>query len=60
MSVKTVENGQLVRLVKAYREKEDRRAVEQILALHGKLLNHIVRRYASSSNKPYEDLLQVA
>ncbi len=27
--------------------------------MHGKILNHIVRRYANSSKEPYEDLLQV-
>jgi RNA polymerase sigma-B factor len=37
----------------------DRRAIEDILALHGKLLNHLVRRYAGSSGESYEDLLQV-
>jgi len=53
------ENDRVVRLIGAYREKGDRRAVERIFAMHGKILNHIVRRYASSSGEPYEDLLQV-
>src|SRR5829696_1494349 len=49
----------VVGLIKAYRERGDRRAVEQILSTNGKILNHIVRRYASSSDESYEDLLQV-
>lgn len=54
-----IKNDRIVRLVKDYREKGDRRAVERIFALHGKILNHIVRRYAGSSGEPYEDLSQV-
>ena len=46
-------------LVEAYREKGDRRAVEQVLAMNAKILNHIVRRHARSSSEPFEDLLQV-
>src|SRR5919112_4830532 len=49
----------VVGLIRAYRERGDRRAVEQILSMNGKILNHIVRRYASSSEESYEDLLQV-
>src|SRR5215218_9749504 len=49
----------VVRLIEAYRERGDRAAIERILAMHGRLLNHIVRRYASSSGETYEDLLQV-
>src|ERR671915_208957 len=49
----------VVGLIEAYRERGDRRAVEQILSMHVKILNHIVGRYASSSNESYEDLLQV-
>jgi RNA polymerase sigma-B factor len=49
----------VVSLIEAYRERGDRRAVEQILSMNAKILNHIVRRYASSSNESYEDLLQV-
>src|SRR5918997_5675901 len=48
-----------VGLIEAYRERGDRRAVEQILSMNVKILNHVVRRYASSSDEPYEDLLQV-
>src|SRR5215210_1710532 len=46
-------------LIEAYRERGDRKAVERILSLHAKLLNHVVGRYASSSEEPCEDLLQV-
>jgi len=49
----------VVCLIEAYRERYDRRAVEQILSMNVKILNHIVRRYASSSDESYEDLLQV-
>src|SRR5215211_891858 len=49
----------VVSLIKAYRERDDRRAVEQVLSMNVKILNHIVRRYASSSEESYEDLLQV-
>jgi RNA polymerase sigma-B factor len=48
-----------VRLIEAYRERGDRRAVEQILSMNVKILNHIVRRHASSSDESHEDLLQV-
>ncbi len=53
------DNGQVVDLVKAYQDRRDRLAIERILAVHGKLLNHLVRRYVGSSGEPYEDLLQV-
>ena len=46
-------------MIRDYRERGDRRAIERILAMQGKLLNHLVRRYAGSSGEPYEDLLQV-
>src|SRR5918997_452829 len=49
----------VVGLIEAYRERGDRRAVERILSMNVKILNHIVRRYASSSDESYEDLLQV-
>jgi RNA polymerase sigma-B factor len=54
-----IDNHQVIQLIAAYRENGNRRAVERIFAIHGKILNHIVRRYASSSGEPYEDLLQV-
>ena len=53
------ENGRVIRLVEAYRERGDQRAFGRILALHDNLLNSIVGRYAASSGEPYEDLLQV-
>src|SRR5918996_1967212 len=49
----------VVGLIEAYRERGDRRAVERIFSMNVKILNHIVRRYTSSSEEPYEDLLQV-
>ena len=49
----------VVGLIEAYRERGDRCAVEQILSMNVKILNRIVRRYASSSDESYEDLLQV-
>src|SRR5215210_2895856 len=49
----------VVNLIEACRERGDRRAIEQVLSMNVKILNHIVRRYASSSDEPYEDLLQV-
>jgi RNA polymerase sigma-B factor len=49
----------VVGLIEAYRERGDRRAVERILSMNVKILNHIVRRFASSSDESYEDLLQV-
>jgi len=57
--VRRVENDRVTRLITAYRERGDRRAIERLLKLHGRLLTHIVRRYASTSNEPYEDLTQV-
>jgi RNA polymerase sigma factor (sigma-70 family) len=49
----------VVGLIEAYRERGDRRAIERILALNTKIPNHLARRYAGSSDEPYEDLLQV-
>src|SRR5215218_8481355 len=49
----------VVSLIEAYRERGDRRAVEQILSMNGKFLSHLARRYAASSDESYEDLLQV-
>jgi len=54
-----IDNDHMVRLVAAYREEGDRRALERIFELQGRILNHVVRRYAGSSGEPYEDLLQV-
>ena len=45
----------VVSLIEAYRERGDRRAVEQILSMHVKILNHIVRKYTSSSDESYEE-----
>lgn len=54
-----IENDKVIGLISTYRETGDRRVVARILAMHGKILNHIVRRYSGASNEPYEDLLQV-
>lgn len=48
------------RLIRVYRERGDKRALERLFAMHGGLLKSIVRRYrASSPGESYEDLLQV-
>ena len=53
-------DDEIFRLIEAYRERDDQRAFERILALHDKLLHHLVRRYAVTSGEPRDDLLQVA
>lgn len=53
------ENDRTLRLLEAYREKGDRRALEQILSMYGRILKHVVRRYSGHANESYEDLLQV-
>src|SRR5215218_8905485 len=57
--VKRTTGDPVVGLIEAYRERGDRRAVERILSMNSKILNHIVRRYVSASEESYEDLLQV-
>jgi RNA polymerase sigma-B factor len=52
-------NYEVAALIEAYRDRGDRRAIERIVSLHGKILKSIVRRHAVSSGEPYEDLLQV-
>lgn len=52
-------SDQVAGLIEAYRERGDRKAVERILSLHARILSHVVGRYASCSEEPYEDLLQV-
>ena len=42
----------VVGLIEAYRERGDRRAVERILSMNVKILNHIVRRYAHLRTSP--------
>ncbi len=58
-ATRQIENDRVVCLIEAYRQNGDRRAIERIFAFHGRILNHIVRRYSGSSGEPYEDLLQV-
>lgn len=48
-----------MRLLAAYHDSGDRRALERIFDEHGRILGHVVGRYARSSGEPYEDLLQV-
>src|SRR5215216_1618318 len=48
-----------VSLIEAYRDRGDRRAVERILSMNVKILNHLARKYAACSDEAYEDLLQV-
>ncbi|MEJ7818762.1 MAG: sigma-70 family RNA polymerase sigma factor [Rubrobacteraceae bacterium] len=48
-----------MRLIEAYRDTGDQRAIRKLFEVHGRILNHIVRRYSDSSNESYEDLLQV-
>jgi RNA polymerase sigma-B factor len=52
-------NDEVAALIEAYRDRGDRRAIERIVSLHGKILKSIVRRHAASSGEPHEDLLQV-
>jgi RNA polymerase sigma-B factor len=49
----------VVGLIEAYRDRGDRRAIERLLSMHAKILNHLVGRYAACSEEPYEDLHQV-
>src|SRR5215210_5051423 len=58
-TVKRAAGDPVAELIEAYRKRGDRRAVEQILSMNTKILNHIVRRYSSASDESYEDLLQV-
>ena len=59
MAAKCVGNDEAVRLIAAYQARGDRRAIERILALHGRILNSLVRRYVAASGETYEDLRQV-
>ena len=51
-----INDGEVEHLIQAYQQTCDRRA----FALHARVLNHLVRRYAISSSETREDLLQVA
>jgi RNA polymerase sigma-B factor len=51
------ENDELACLLEAYRDRGYRRAAERLFAMHDKVLNHLVRRYAGRES--YEDLRQV-
>jgi RNA polymerase sigma-B factor len=56
---KRVADDSVVGLIEAYRDRNDRRAIERLLSMHARLLNHLVGRYAACSGEPYEDLHQV-
>jgi RNA polymerase sigma-B factor len=56
---KRAADDSVVGLIEAYRDRDDRRAIERLLSMHAKLLNHVVGRYAACSEEPYEDLHQV-
>ena len=56
---KRATDDSVVGLIGAYRDRGDRRAIERLLSMHAKLLNHLVGRYAACSEEPYEDLHQV-
>jgi RNA polymerase sigma-B factor len=58
-AIRHTENDKVSGLLQTYREKGDRRAIERIIALHARMLNSLVRRYAASCGESYEDLLQV-
>jgi RNA polymerase sigma-B factor len=58
-STARVENVEAVWLIRAYREEGDYRAAERLMELHGRILNHIVWRYANHVEESQEDLLQV-
>ncbi len=56
---KSAPEDSVVDLIEAYRDRGDRRAIERLLSMHARLLNHVVGRYAANSEEPYEDLHQV-
>jgi RNA polymerase sigma-B factor len=56
---KRAADDSVVGLIEAYRDRGDRRAIERLLSMHARLLNHLVGRYAACSEEPYEDLHQV-
>ena len=56
---KRVADESVVCLIESYRDRGDRRAIERLISMHARLLNHVVGRYAARSEEPYEDLHQV-
>src|SRR5215208_343783 len=56
---KRAADDSVVGLIEAYRDRGDRRAIERLLSMHARLLNHLVGRYAACSEEPFEDLHQV-
>jgi RNA polymerase sigma-B factor len=56
---KRATDDSVVGLIEAYRDRGERRAIEHLVSMHARLLNHLVGRYAACSEEPYEDLHQV-
>jgi RNA polymerase sigma-B factor len=56
---KRVADDSVVGLIEAHRDRNDRRAIERLISMHARLLNHLVGKYAACSEEPYEDLHQV-
>ena len=56
---KRAADDSVVCLIEAYRDRGDRQAIERLLSMHARLLNHLVGRYAACSEESYEDLHQV-
>ena len=46
-------------LIETYRADGDHRSAEELFEMHGRLLNHVVRRHLGRSDEPRQDLLQV-
>ena len=53
---KRAADDSVVGLIEAYRQRGDRRAIERLISMHARLLNHLVGRYAARSEESYEDL----
>lgn len=51
-----IKNDRVFGLLEAWRGRNDQRAIERIISLNRRILNYLVRQYASSSNEPHEDL----
>lgn len=58
-SARRQDEERIVGLLESYRESGEPQAVEELLVLHERLLNHIVCRHAASSGESYEELSQV-
>lgn len=58
-SSERTDNVRALRLLSAYHDRGDRRALERLFEEHGRILSHVARKYARVSGESYEDLLQV-